>query len=142
MKKRLAALLVVPAIVLGASLVAVGTANADGGGGGGGSVCRPPEIKDGLSIHTCAKWSDDQHTAHGEVTTTGSNNTDIELCVELVDVNQNLVPGSRGCSIQPGSHGFLAGPIVSPPPGTYYAVSYFTSPTYFYGGETPAFSLS
>jgi hypothetical protein len=139
--KRFAALLAVPALALGACLFAVGTAAAGTAGAGGGSVCRDPLPADSLSVHTCAKW-DDTRSAFGTVSTSGSNNTSIDLCVELVDANQNLVPGSRNCQIQPGPSGYVEGHSVTVAPGIYYAVSYFTSPAYWYGGETPAFPVS
>jgi hypothetical protein len=62
--------------------------------------------------------------------------------VEVVDANQNLVPGSRNCRLQWGPSGHVDGNTVTLAPGLYYAVSYFTSPTYWYGGETPAFRVS
>ncbi|HJP74265.1 MAG TPA: hypothetical protein VJ914_08355 [Pseudonocardiaceae bacterium] len=142
LKKRSAALLVVPALALGASLLAGGVAAAstpDGGGGGHG--CRAPLPADGLSVVTCVDWAD-SGSAVGTVTTSGSNNTTINLCVEVVDANQNLVPGSRNCQPQPGPSGFVQTPNVSLRAGTYYVVSYFTSPTYWYGGETQPFSVS
>jgi hypothetical protein len=139
-KKRFAALLVVPALVLGASLLAVDTASATTAGAGGGAVCRSPKPADGLEVSTCATWTD-ARTAYGNVKTSGSNNTLINLCVELVDANQNLVPGSRDCQIQPGSVGAVSTPTMSLAPGTYYSVSYFTSPTYWYGGESPGFII-
>ena len=141
-KKRLAALLVLPTLALGVSLIAAGPAAAAPAGAGGGSVCRDPNPLDGLTVTTCAKWSDDDGSAFGTVTTTGSNNTSIDLCVELVDANQHLVPGSRNCQVQQGPAGSVQGFTVYPAPGLYYAVSYFTSPTYWYGGESPAFRVS
>ena len=142
MKKRFAALLVVPALALGAGLLAVGTAAAStGDGGGGGSVCRAPKPADGLSVTTCAEWADTR-SAFGKVSTSGSNNTSIDLCVELVDANQNLVPNSRNCQIQPGPAGYVQTPTLILAPGVYYVVSYFTSPVYWYGGETPGFPIS
>ena len=142
MTRRLAAVLVVvPALALGAGLFAVGTAAASPAGAGGGEVCRDPLYAAGMKIQTCGKFGDGGY-AIGTVTTTGSNNTQIDLCVELVDANQNLVPGSRNCQIQQGSAGHVETPTMYPPAGIYYAVSYFTSPTYWYGGETPAFPVS
>ncbi|MEV5880150.1 hypothetical protein AB0L75_39310 [Streptomyces sp. NPDC052101] len=54
-----------------------------------------------------------------------------------MDVNQNVVPGSRNCAVVPGPSGTVWSNPVSLGRGTYYGVSYFTSPTYYYGGETP-----
>lgn len=135
LNKRSAALLVLPA--LAASLLTVGTASAGtADGGGGGRACRAPHPADGLSVGTCIDYSDDGHF-DGEVITSGSNSTMINLCVELVDVHQNLVPGTHTCRLQPGPSGRVKTPVVHVGPGTYYAQSYFTSPTYFYGGESP-----
>jgi hypothetical protein len=131
LKKRLAALLVVPTLALAASVLAAGTASAATGGG-----CRL-ENKDGLTISTCATATGPS-TAYGSVRTSGTNRTLIDLCVELVDVNQNLVAGSRDCQIVSGADGQVTTPTMTLGPGTYYAVSYFTSPTYWYGGESPA----
>jgi hypothetical protein len=133
LRKYLAALLVVPTVALAASVLAVGTASAATGGG-----CRkPPVNEDGLTISTCATATGPS-TAYGNVKTSGTNRTLINLCVELVDANQSLVPGSRDCQIVSGADGAVSTPTMTLGPGTYYAVSYFTSPTYWYGGESPA----
>lgn len=135
MTKRSAAFLAVPALVLGASLFAAGTASATDNGTGG---CRkPPEYKDGLTISTCITRTG-PGTAYGNVRTTGTNRSTINLCVWLVDVNQNTVPGSRDCRIVAGADGSVLTPTMSLAPGRYYAVSSFTSPTYYYGGESPS----
>ncbi|MEU8691349.1 hypothetical protein [Streptomyces sp. NPDC048665] len=42
----------------------------------------------------------------------------------------------------PGPSGTVWSHPVTVGPGTYYSVSYFTSPTYYYGGETPVASVS
>jgi hypothetical protein len=57
-------------------------------------------------------------------------------------VRQNVVSGSQHCEVVPGPSGTVWSNPVSLGPGTYYGVSFFTSPTYFYGGETPAASVS
>jgi hypothetical protein len=116
----------------------VGTANASADS----ATCRVPDVHaDGLTVHTCADWYDGSHIT-GTVHTSGTNRTIINLCIEIVDANQNLVPGSRDCQPVAGADGTVTTPPVSPAPGTYYAVSYFTSPTYWYGGESPAFNYS
>ena len=61
--------------------------------------------------------------------------------MELVDAGQSLVPGSRDCQIVSGADGAVSTPVTSLGTGTYYAVSYFTSPTYWYGGESPALHI-
>jgi hypothetical protein len=141
LKKRFAALLVVPALTLGAGLFAAGTAAASTASPASG--CRnPPVYADGLTVSTCITQTGPS-SAYGNVRTSGSNNTLINLCVELVDGNQNLVPNSRDCQTQPGSDGSVLTPTMyNLAPGTYYAVSYFTSPTYWYGGESPGISAS
>ncbi|MBF9071365.1 hypothetical protein [Streptacidiphilus fuscans] len=138
MKKRLAALLAVLTLALSASLFASGTASATDG-----RFCRSPISADGLQVETCVSHDEDPGT-WGEVHTWGTNNTSINLCVELVDANQNLVPNSRSCSVQQGNGlgfgdgGFQETPEMwNLPSGTYYAIAYFTSPTYWYGGESP-----
>jgi hypothetical protein len=137
LNKRLAALLV-PALVLGAGLFAIGNANADAPNGG----CRkPPVYADGLTVSTCTTRTGPS-SAYGSVKTTGTNNTLIRLCVELVDVNQNLVPNSRDCQVVNGQDGQVTTPNLTLGPGTYYAQSYFTSPAYYYGGEAPALVFS
>jgi hypothetical protein len=137
LNKRLAASLV-PALVLGASLFAVGNANADAPNGG----CRkPPVSADSLLVSTCITRTG-PGSAYGSVKTTGTNNTLIDLCVEIVDVNQNLVGNSRDCQIQHGEVGQVTTPTLDLAPGTYYAQSYFTTPTYWYGGESPALVIS
>ncbi len=103
MKKRLAALLVVPTVALATSVLAVGTASAATGGG-----CRkPPVNEDGLTISTCIT-AISSTAAYGNVRTSGTNRTLINLCVELVDVNQSLVPGSRDCQIVSGAAGAVS----------------------------------
>jgi hypothetical protein len=134
--KRLAALLVVLTAALAASVLAAGTASAATGGG-----CRkPPVTADSLTVSTCVTATGPS-TAYGNVRTSGTNNTLINLCVELVDANQSLVPGSRDCQTVPGADGAVSTPTMSLGSGTYYAVSYFTSPTYWYGGESPALHI-
>lgn len=133
LNKRLAALLAVPTVALAASVLAVDTASAATGGG-----CRkPPVTEDSITISTCIT-AVGPSAAYGNVKTSGTNRTQIDLCVELVDANQSLVPGSRDCKIVSAADGAASTPTMSLGAGTYYAVSYFTSPTYWYGGESPA----
>ena len=104
--------------------------------------CRTPDVPaDGLSVHTCVK-GDGGSTLQSVADTSGSNKTSITLCAEIVDANQNEVPGSRNCQVVWGPSGTVWSNPVSVAPGTYYGVSYFTSPTFYYGGETPPASVS
>lgn len=137
-RKSLAAVLAASALTLGTSLLAVGTASASANT----ATCRKPDVSaDSLDVRTCADWYIGSHIT-GTVHTSGTNRTVIDLCIEIVDVNQNMVPGSRNCQLVAGADGTVTTPPVSPPAGTYFAVSSFTSPTYYYGGETPAFHYS
>ncbi|MEY9875561.1 hypothetical protein ABH931_005065 [Streptacidiphilus sp. MAP12-33] len=123
------------ALVAGISVGAAGTASAAQTGGG----CVYHD-KDGFSVRTCID-GDGAGGIWADVQTYGSNNTSINMCVEIVDSNQNLVPGSRNCQIVNGSSSDTGTNIVFPGSGTYYGVSYFTSPTYWYGGESPSISI-
>lgn len=136
--KSLTAVLAASVLALGTSLLAVGTADANPAA----ATCRNPDVSaDGLKVHTCADWYDGSHIT-GTVHTYGANRSVINLCIEIVDANQNVVPGSRNCQPVAGADGTVITPPVSPAPGRYYAVSYFTSPAYWYGGESPAFYYS
>ena len=105
-------------------------------------LCRTPDVQaDGLTVHTCIQ-GDGGTTLQAVADTWGNNNTSITLCAEVVDANQNAVPGSRNCQVAWGPSGTVWSNPVSVGPGTYYGVSYFTSPTYYYGGETPRASVS
>ncbi|MER5549959.1 hypothetical protein ABT072_48135 [Streptomyces sp. NPDC002589] len=123
------------ALVTGISIGAAGTASADQSGGG----CRYLSA-DGLQVRTCVD-GDGAGGIWTEVQTTGSNNTSINLCAEVVDSNQNVVPGSLNCSVVWGASSDVFSNTVFPNSGTYYGVSFFTSPTYWYGGETPPISI-
>lgn len=105
-------------------------------------LCRKPDVSaDGLNVHTCIQ-GDGHATLQSVVDTSGSNNTSINLCAEIVDQQQHVVAGSQRCQVVPGPSGTVWSYPVTLGPGTYYGVSFFTSPTYFYGGETPAASVS
>lgn len=115
-----------------AGLATAGSASASTSVGG----CRAPLPADGLSIQTCVGGNGGNGVQSGAFTS-GSNNTDITLCAEVVDSNQNVVNGSRNCAVVWGPNGAVYSNWVSVGTGTYYGVSYFTSPTYWYGGESP-----
>ena len=105
-------------------------------------LCRTSDVyADGLYVHTCIT-GDGGNTLRAVASTRGSNNTSITLCAEVVDVYQNVVPGSRHCAVVPGPTGTVWSNPVGVRAGVYYGVSYFTSPTYYYGGETPQASVS
>jgi hypothetical protein len=96
---------------------------------------------DGLNVHTCVR-GDGGSTLQSVVATTGSNDTKITLCAEIVDARQSVVPASRNCAFVQGASGTVRSNPVSLSPGTYYGMSYFTSPSFFYGGETSPASVS
>ncbi|MFF7129214.1 hypothetical protein [Streptomyces sp. NPDC008240] len=104
-------------------------------------ACRGSDVyADGLYVHTCINWYMGQsNPVRGTASTHGSNNTSITLCVHLLNQNLQEVAGSKRCSTVSGSSGFVQGPSVNQPcDGTnYYAESWFTSPTYYYGGMGP-----
>ncbi|WP_330294357.1 hypothetical protein [Streptomyces sp. NBC_00503] len=105
-------------------------------------ACRTPDVyADGLYVHTCINWYMGQsNPTWGTVSTHGGNNTSITLCVHLLNQNLAEVGGSKKCSTVWGPSGSVQGPPVNQPcDGTkYYAESWFTSPTYYYGGMGPA----
>lgn len=100
------------------------------------NACRHPDVAaDGLYVHTCINWVlYDGHSVWGTANTYGTNNTSINLCVQILDDNLNVIPNSTACKVVSGPSGSVTGPRVSVGYGFYYAQSYFTSPTYFYGG--------
>ncbi|WP_145883914.1 hypothetical protein [Streptomyces sp. BK340] len=104
-------------------------------------ACRGSDVHaDGLYVHTCINWYMGQsNPVRGTASTHGSNNTSITLCVHLLNQNLQEVAGSKRCSTVSGSSGFVQGTSVNQPcDGTnYYAESWFTSPTYYYGGMGP-----
>ncbi|GAA2787734.1 hypothetical protein GCM10010441_11010 [Kitasatospora paracochleata] len=138
MKLRLAASSAVIALVATAGLFSAGTASANTTG----RVCRNPDVSaDGLNVHTCIS-GDGGRTLTATADTSGGNNTTINLCVKVVDGSQHDVPGSENCAWGVnGPHGHVSSNPVTVPYGTYYAVSYFTSPTYWYGGESRPISV-
>ncbi|WP_405750023.1 hypothetical protein OG232_07725 [Streptomyces sp. NBC_01411] len=123
------------ALVTGISIGAAGAASADQSGGG----CRYLSA-DGLQVRTCVD-GDGAGDIWTEVQTSGSNNTHINRCAGVVDSNQNILPGSLNCNVVWGPGSDVFSNTVFPGSGTYYGVSFFTSPAYWYGGETPPISI-
>jgi len=99
-------------------------------------LCRTPDAPvDGFYVHTCLT-GDGGTTLRAYVYVYGGR-TSINLCVKIVDFHQNPVPGSGNCKVVDSSGGEVWGYPISLDRGVYYGVSDLTSPTYFYGGETP-----
>lgn len=101
------------------------------------TACRTPDLyADGLYVHTCINTPQyDGHNVWGTVKTYGSNNTSINLCVEVLDENLNVIPGSLTCKVVQGPSGtVVTTPVVWQGTHGVFAQSFFTSPTYYYGG--------
>ncbi|MEY9969272.1 hypothetical protein ABIA33_007360 [Streptacidiphilus sp. MAP12-16] len=135
-KLRLAASAAALAMAAATSLVTADSASA----ANVVTACRTPDLAaDGLYVHTCINTPQyDGHHVWATVSTYGGNNTSINLCVEVLDTNQNVVPGSLACKVVWGPSGSVASPTVTVGDGFVNAQSFFTSPTYWYGGMSAA----
>lgn len=108
------------ALVTGISIGAAGAASADQSGGG----CRYLSA-DGLQVRTCVD-GDGAGDIWTEVQTSGSNNTHINRCAEVVDSNQNILPGSLNTATSCGDPAAMSSPTrcsLAPAPTTEFPSS-------------------
>lgn len=113
------------------------TAPANAGVEGGG--CREPIHVDGTYVQPCIKPGPDRRSVTMTVNTWGSNHTRINLCMELLEVWGNITGPTTDpyCEVVWADSSSVMQNIEWVSDGYFVTHAWFTSPTYYDGGESP-----
>ncbi|MDH6139348.1 MULTISPECIES: hypothetical protein [Kitasatospora] len=136
MRFRIAASAGVLALAATSSLFSAGSASALATGGG----CRAPYYADGVNTQACITY-DGGNNIHAAAYTGDAVHNTIDLCIKIVNSGGGQM-GPTTCRQVDAYYGSVVGPSITAPPGNYYGVAWFTSPTYYYAGESPAVNVS
>jgi hypothetical protein len=109
------------------------------------NICRSGSVpNDGEYVLPCI-YGNGAKSIYGLADISGSNHTSVNLCVDIINASTGaVVPGTATCAYVPdaASGGSVTTNWVSPGYGTYVSHAWFTSPTYYDGGESGRISIS
>ena len=144
MKKPFAAPAVLAALATACTLFTAVPASASTSPAG--QVCRyAPIHADGEWIYECIQGDSGNGLQAGAYTANGTNNTTINLCVQIVNAVTGATAGNPSCATVSGENSGSASPFTPQlhlPDGQYVAHAYFTTPTYFDGGESGRMAIN
>ncbi|SEL75501.1 hypothetical protein [Streptacidiphilus jiangxiensis] len=109
------------------------------------NICRSGSVpNDGEYVLPCI-YGNGGKSIYGLADISGSNHTSVNLCVDIINASTGaVVPGTATCAYvsDAANGGSVTTSWVSPGYGTYVSHAWFTSPTYYDGGESGRLSIT
>ncbi|MEY9875942.1 hypothetical protein ABH931_005449 [Streptacidiphilus sp. MAP12-33] len=109
------------------------------------NICRSGSVpNDGESVLPCI-YGNGAKSIYGLAVISGTNHTSVNLCVDIINAATGaVVSGTPTCTYvsDAANGGSVSTSWVAPGYGTYVSHAWFTSPTYYDGGESGRLSIT